>query len=96
MNTDLETIYDYIADGIKIRSKCEWYEYEEQSTKLFLNLEKKLGVQNQVRTLIVKVKEITDPKEISNDIKAICETPFKQNSSKTNAEKQKFLNTLEH
>ena len=22
---NLETIYDYIADGIKIRSKCEWY-----------------------------------------------------------------------
>ena len=23
---DLETIYDFIADGIKIRSKCEWYD----------------------------------------------------------------------
>ena len=28
---DLETIHDYIADGIKIRSKCEWYEHGEKS-----------------------------------------------------------------
>ena len=38
---ELETIYDHIADGIKIRSKCEWYEHGEKSTKFFLNLEKK-------------------------------------------------------
>ena len=46
---ELETIYDHIADGIKIRSKCEWYEHGEKSTKFFLNLEKKQVVQNQIR-----------------------------------------------
>ena len=59
---DLENIYDYIADGIKIKSKCEWYEHGEKSTKFFLDLDKKRGVQNRVRKLIVKDKEITDPK----------------------------------
>ena len=37
----LEAIYDHIAGGIGIRSKCEWHERSEKSTKFFLNLEKK-------------------------------------------------------
>ena len=38
---ELETIYDHITDSIRIKSKCEWYEHGEKSTKFFLNLEKK-------------------------------------------------------
>ena len=38
---DLEIIYQGIAEGVKIRSKCQWYEEGEKSTKFFLNLEKK-------------------------------------------------------
>ena len=91
---ELETIYDHIADGIKIRSKCEWYEHGEKSTKFFLNLEKKRGVQNRIRKLIVEEKEITNHKEISKNIKAFYETLFKRNFSKTNVEKQRFLNSL--
>ena len=91
----LETIYDHIADGITIRSKCEWYEYGEKSTNFFLNLEKRRGVHNRVRKLILKEKETTDPKEISNTIKVFYETLFKQNSSKTNFEKPEFLNSLD-
>ena len=37
---DLELIYERIAEGVKIRSKCQWYEEGEKSTKFFLNLEK--------------------------------------------------------
>ena len=37
---ELEKIYDDIAEGIKIRSKCDWYEFGEKSSKYFLNLEK--------------------------------------------------------
>ena len=47
-----------------------------------LNSEENSGVHNRVRKLIVKDKEITDPKEISNNIKVFYETLFKQNSSK--------------
>ena len=35
---ELDSTYDHIAEGIKIRSKCDWYEYGEKSTKFFLNL----------------------------------------------------------
>ena len=89
-----ETIYDHIAEGLKKRSKCEWYKHDEKSTKFFLNLEKKRHVQNGIRKLIAEEKEITDHKEISKNIKAFYETRFKRNFSKTNVEKQRFLNSL--
>ena len=38
---DLELINERIAEGVKIRSKCQWYEESEKSTKFFLILEKK-------------------------------------------------------
>ena len=37
----LEEIYEITANGVKIRSKCDWYEYGEKSSKFFINLEKK-------------------------------------------------------
>ena len=38
---DLEEIYNYIAEDIILRSKTDWYELGEKSTKYFLNFEKK-------------------------------------------------------
>ena len=38
----LETIYDYIAAGIKTRSKCEWYKDGEKS---YFKLRKKASHQ---------------------------------------------------
>lgn len=38
--TKLEQIYDHIAEGIKVRTKTQWYEEGEKSSKFFLNLEK--------------------------------------------------------
>ena len=42
---ELDEIFDNIAEGIRIRSRCQWYEKGEKSNKFFLNLEKKCGVQ---------------------------------------------------
>ena len=64
-------MYDHIVDGIRIRNKCECYEHGEKSTKFFLNLKKKL---------IVEEKEIVGDKEISNNIKTLYKT-FKGNFS---------------
>ena len=69
----------FISDVMKIRIKFEWYDIGEKSTKFFLNLGKKRGVHNRIRKLIVIEKEITNPKEISNNIKVFCETFFRQN-----------------
>ena len=70
------------------------YEYDEKFTKFFLNLEKKRGVQNRIRNLIVEDKEINDHKEISKNIEASHETLFKRNFSKTNVEKQRLPNSV--
>ena len=31
----LDSIYDHITEGIRIRSKCDWYEHGKKSTKFF-------------------------------------------------------------
>ena len=46
---ELENFYDNIATGVKIRSKCNWYQYGEKSTKYFLNLEKQKAVNGTVK-----------------------------------------------
>ena len=48
----LEEIYDDIAEGIKVRSKCQcqWYEEDEKSTKSFLNLQKTKATQGTVKS----------------------------------------------
>ena len=50
---DLEFIYERIAEGVKIRSKCRQYEEGEKSTELFLNLKKK---QQSVKALVRKLE----------------------------------------
>ena len=38
---ELDNIYNLKVEGIRIRSRCKWYEAGEKSTKSFLNLEKR-------------------------------------------------------
>ena len=46
---DLEEIFDNITEGTHIRSRCQWYEVGEKSSKFFLNLEKFNGTRSQIR-----------------------------------------------
>ena len=46
IKNELDAIYDYIAEGIRIRSKCNWYEHSEKSTIFLKNLEKQRSAQN--------------------------------------------------
>ena len=81
----LEEIYEIKANGVKIRSKCDWYEYGEKSSKFFLNLERNCFILNQIRKLIKEEKELTEQNEISNNIFIFYQnlfskqTEFKQN-----------------
>ena len=36
-NEKLDKIYQEKANGIRIRSKCDWYKHGEKSSKFFLN-----------------------------------------------------------
>ena len=51
--TKLDKIYDKKVEGLRIRSKCGWYEKWEKSTKFFLTLEKRHAIQNQIKALVV-------------------------------------------
>ena len=53
-----EEIYEKKGEGARIRSKCLWYEKGEKSSKLFLNVEKRRGIQGQIRKIIILMKLI--------------------------------------
>ena len=79
----LEKIYEIKANGVKIRSKCDWYKYGEKTSKFFL---KNRFVQSQIRKLIIEGgKELTEQNEIINNIFTFYQdrfskqTDFKQN-----------------
>ena len=88
---ELESIYDHIAEGIRIRSKCDWYEHGEKPTKFFLNLEKKSGNQNHIRKLIIDEKQIDGNIEILKKTENFYETLFKTQSFKNVSEIENFL-----
>ena len=52
----LDKIYEQKINGMRIRSKCDWNEYGEKSSKFFLNLEKSRAVQSTIQN-ITKDKE---------------------------------------
>ena len=56
----MDAIYEEKAKGIKIRSKCNWYEHGEKSTKVFLNLEKHRAIESQTHSVIINQDKITD------------------------------------
>ena len=65
----LNEICDDISNGIKIRSKCNWYEYGEKSSKIFLNLEKHRAAQNTVKKILNRNDlEITNFEKINKEL----------------------------
>ena len=59
---ELDKSYQGKINGAIIRSRCDWYEHGEKSSKFFLNLEINRAVQNQIRTIPYSEKEITGEK----------------------------------
>ena len=47
-----EKIYDNIAEGGKIRSKCSWYQYGKKSKKCFYGLEKRNALCETIKTFL--------------------------------------------
>ena len=92
--TQLEQIYKIKVNGIKIRSKCEWYEHGEKSSKFFLNLEKSRAIQGQVRTVIYNDKETNDETEINNYIYSFFNYLYKETLSFSSNNLETFLNTI--
>ena len=60
---ELNTLYDEISTGIKIRSRYEWYEFGKEN--IFFNLEKYHAAQYTANTITSEKQEITDIHEIN-------------------------------
>ena len=52
----LDKIYEQKINGIRIRSKCDWYEHGEKTSKFFLNLEK-TGCTQSTFEILQKIKK---------------------------------------
>ena len=72
----LDEIYEKKAKGIKIRSKCNWYDHGEKSTKYFLYLEKNLAIQSQIHSVVINQDEIADQDEINKQIFSFYQSLF--------------------
>ena len=92
IKNELEAIYDYIAEGIRIRSKCDWYEHGKKWTIFFKKLKKNNEAgKMQEEKLIIDDTEVTDHTCILNHIKHFYEALFKKREQKTAAEMKDFL-----
>ena len=78
--TQLERIYKVTANGMKIRSKCEWLEHYEKSSKNILNIENSCAIQGQVWTVIYSDKEANYEAEINGHIYCFLNYFYKETS----------------
>ena len=90
----IEEIYEKKAEGTEIRSKCLLYEEGEKSSEFFLNLEKRRGIQGQIRKLIVNNEEITHQNKIRNELLIFYEMFFRNTSANTSENCNSFLNEV--
>ena len=79
--TELENLYNYIADGAILQSKVQWYEESEKCSKYFLSLEKCNKTSSCIHKLLTEDgQEITNPEHIRKEIKSFYENLYtKQN-----------------
>ena len=70
------------------------YKEGENSSKFFLNLEKRKGIQDQIRKLIVNNQEITDQNNVQNELLFFYETLFRNTSANTSEDCESFLNKV--
>ena len=93
-NEKLDKIYQEKANGIRIRSKCDWYEHEEKSSKFFLNLEISRAVQNQIRNILKDNIEINNQKGINKELYLYYKNLFNERQHLSEHDINNFLNTV--
>lgn len=66
------------VEGIIVRSRARWYEYEEKNSKYFYNLEKRNHIKKHIRKLRLSVVITANPFEILNAEKKYYENLYKR------------------
>ena len=67
---EVDEIFDDIPEGIRVRSRCQWYEKREKPNKFFPKRE----IQGKVRKIIINEKEIPDEKHINSETELFITT----------------------
>ena len=93
---EFEIMYNHITEGIIIRSRCDWFELGEKSSRYSLGLEKRNKAKPHLRKLVTgnEIDEITDPKHIRSELKSFYSNLYKRRSMKTEAECLEYLNSI--
>ena len=94
-NAYLESYYEKKTQGAILRSKSQFYEQNEKSTKYFLNLEKKIGEKNTVKKLVKGNVELSNSKDILEELHAFYSNLFDRKINKTKSDCKTFLDTLQ-
>ena len=91
---ELNQIYDYITNGIILRSRTTWYEEGEKSSSYFLRLEKRNKSKSHIRKLILDendTSEETDDLVILRELKSFYSSLYRKRSLKTESECMEYL-----
>ena len=78
----MEGLYDYITEGIILRSKTDWCEHREKSSAYFLNLEKRNKSKSHLRKILTSSnQETTNQTAILDNIKSCYSSLYKRRSN---------------
>ena len=77
----LQSIHTKRANGIRIRSRYNWHENGEKSTKFFQNLEKYRATQGCLHTIISNKKELNNSQQINDALYNFYQTLSKEKLS---------------
>ena len=90
----LESLYNYITEGIILRSRTIWYEKGKKSNKYFLNLEKRNESKTHKRSLMINREETSDPATILEELKTFYGQLYRSRSFKTEAQCYEYLEEI--
>ena len=90
----LDKIYEQKVNGIRIRSKCDWYKHGEKSSKFFLNLEKTRSTQSTIRNITKDKINLTYHKKINQELFDFYKGLFSENLNVSKNEIMPFLNLV--
>ena len=90
----LESLYDYITEGIILRSRTTWYEKGEKSNKYFFSLEKQNKSKTHIRSLVTSKGETSDPVTILEELKTFYGQLYRSRSFKTEAQCYEYLKEI--
>ena len=92
----LDNLIEERTKGAILRSKSQWYEKGEKSSKFFLNLEKKNSINNTVKKIVQENNtEITDSNDILKSLNGFYSDLFKRKSNKTIHQCKDFLHDID-